>query len=94
MIDGLQHELCETVAEAYVYEPFEEYAKQVKVKPLVQIVNHLISEVETSEDYKDGEFEKYNRIPGEFKSVLKLASNLGQPQSTQIRDSLTLQRYS
>ena len=35
MIDGLQHELCETVAEAYVYEPFEEYAKQVKVKPLV-----------------------------------------------------------
>ena len=35
MIDGLQDELCETVAEAYVYEPFEEYAKQVKVKLLV-----------------------------------------------------------
>ena len=63
MIDCLQHELCETVAEAYVYEPFEEYAKQVKVKPLVQIVNHwnrqiLISGVETSEDDKVGEFEK------------------------------------
>ena len=35
MIDGLQDELCETVAEAYVYEPFEGYAKQVKVKSLV-----------------------------------------------------------
>ena len=61
MIDGLQHELCETVA--YVYEPFEEYAKQVKVKPLVQIVNHwirqsLICGVETTEDDKVCEFEK------------------------------------
>ena len=56
-------ELCETVAEAYVYEPFEEYAKQVEVKPLVQIVNHLIRQilicgVETSEDDKVGGFEK------------------------------------
>ena len=55
MIDGHQDELCKTVAEAHVYEPFEEYAKQVKVKPLVQIVNHwirqiLICGVETSED--------------------------------------------
>ena len=25
---GLQDELCETVAEVYAYEPFEEYAKQ------------------------------------------------------------------
>ena len=63
MIDGLQHELCETVAEAYVYEPFEEYAKQVKVKPLVQIVNHwirqiLICGVESSENDKVVEFEK------------------------------------
>ena len=63
MIDGLQDELCETVAEAYVSEPFEEYAKQVKVKSLVQIVNYwirqiLYSGVETSEDDKVGEFEK------------------------------------
>ena len=42
MIDGLWDELCETVAKAYVYEPFEEYAKQVEVKPLVWIVNHWI----------------------------------------------------
>ena len=63
MIHGLQDELCETVAEAYVDEPFEEYAKQMKVKSLVQIVNHwirqiLISGVETSEDDKVGELEK------------------------------------
>ena len=49
MIDGLQHELCET--------------EQVKVKSLVYIVIHwighiLISGVETSEDNKVGEFEK------------------------------------
>ena len=99
MINNLQDELCDTMAEAYVYEPFEEYAKQVEVKPLVQIVNHWIRQifiggVETSEDDKVGEFEKYIRIPGEFKLVLKLASNLGQPQSTQIRDSLRLPRYS
>ena len=99
MINELQDELCETMAEAYVYERFEEFAKQVEGKPLVQIVNHwirqiLIGGVETSEDDKVGEFEKYIRIPGEFKSVLKLASNLGQPQSTQIRDSLRLPRYS
>ena len=84
-------ELCDTIAEAYVYEHFEEYAKQVEVKPLVQIVNHwtrqiFIGGVETSEDDKVGELENYIRIPGEFKSVLKLAINLGQPQSTEIRD--------
>ena len=95
----LQDELCDTMAEAYDYEPFEKYAKQLEVKPLVQIVNHWIRQifidgVETSEDDKVGEFEKYIRIPGEFKSVLKLASNLGQPQSTQIRLSLRLPRYS
>ena len=28
-------ELCESRAEAYVYEPFEEYDKQLEVKPLV-----------------------------------------------------------
>ena len=61
MIDGHQDELCKTVAEAY--ELFEEYAKQVKVKSLIQNVNHwirqiLISGVETSEDDKVGEFEK------------------------------------
>ena len=92
-------ELCDTIAEAYVYEHFEEYPKQVEVKPLVQIVNHWIRKifiggVETSEDDKVGEFEKYIRIPGEFKFVLKLASNFGQPQSNQIRDSLRLPRYS
>ena len=43
MINDLQDELCETMAEAYVYEPFEEYAKQVEVKPLVWIVNHWIT---------------------------------------------------
>ena len=60
MINDLQDELCETMAEAYVYEPFEEYAKQVEVKPLVQIVNHWIRQIfiETSEDDKVGEFEK------------------------------------
>ena len=63
MINDLQDELCETMAETYVYESFEEYAKQVEVKPLVQIVNHwirqiLICGVETSEDDKVGEFEK------------------------------------
>ena len=97
MINDLQDELCETMAEAYVYEPFEEYAKQVEVKPLVQIVNHWIRQIfiETSEDDKVGEFEKYIRIPAEFKSVLTtLASNFGQPQLTQIRDSLRLPRYS
>ena len=51
------------MAEAYVYEPFEEYAKQVEVKPKVLIVNHwirqiLISGVERGEDDKVGEFEK------------------------------------
>ena len=96
MINDLQDELCDTMAEAYDYEPFKEY---VEVKPLVQIVSHWIRQifiggVETSEDDKVGEFEKYIRIPGEFKFVLKLASNFGQPQSTQIRDSLRLPRYS
>ena len=91
--------LCDTIAEAYVYERFKEYAKQVEVKPLVQIVNHwtrqiFIGGVETSEDDKVGKFEKYIRIPGEFKFIFKLASNFGQPQSTQIRDSLRLPRYS
>ena len=43
--------------EASDYEPFEEYAKQLEVKPLVQIVNHWIRQifiggVETSEDDK------------------------------------------
>ena len=52
-----------TLAEAYVYGHFEEYAKQVKVKSLVWIVNHwirqiLISGVEKSEDDNVGEFEK------------------------------------
>ena len=28
--NGIQDELCETVAEAIVYEPFKEYAKQVE----------------------------------------------------------------
>ena len=99
MSDDIQDELCDTVAAAYVYEPFYENDKDVEVKPLVQIVNHWIRQiwiggVETSEDDKVGEFEKYIRIPGEFKFVLKLASNFGQPQSTQIRDSLRLPRYS
>ena len=99
MINDLQDEVCDTMADAYVYEHFEEYAKQVEVKPLIQIVNHWIRQiltggVETSEYDKVGEFEKYIRIPGEFKFVLKLASNFGQPQSTQIRDSLRLPRYS
>ena len=35
MINDLQDELCDTMAEAYDYEPFEEYAKQLEVKPLV-----------------------------------------------------------
>ena len=35
MINNIQNEQCDTMAEAYVYEPFEEYAKQVEVKPLV-----------------------------------------------------------
>ena len=35
MINDLRDELCETMAETYVYESFEEYAKQVEVKPLV-----------------------------------------------------------
>ena len=87
------------MAEAYVYEHFEEYPKQVEVKPLVQIVNHWIRQlfiggVETIEDDEVGEFEKYIRIPWDFKFVLKLASNFGQPQLTQIRDSLRLPRYS
>ena len=99
MINDLQDELCETIADAYEYEPFQGYAKQVEVKPLVQIVNHLIRQiliggVETSEDDKVGELEKYIRIPGEFKFVFKLASNFSQPWSTQIRDSLRLPRYS
>ena len=55
MINDLQDDHCETMSEAYVYEPFEEYAKQVEVKPLVQIVNHLIRQIliggiEISED--------------------------------------------
>ena len=33
MINDLQDELCDTMA--YDYEPFEEYAKQLEVKPLV-----------------------------------------------------------
>ena len=99
MINDLHDELCDTMAEAYDYEPFEEYAKQLEVKPLVQIVNHWIRQifiggVETSEDDKVGEFEKYIRIPWDFKFVLKLASNFVQPQSTQPRDSLRLPRYS
>ena len=74
MINDLQDYLCETMAEAYVHEPFEQYAQQVEVKPLVYIVNHWIRQiwiggVETSEDDKVGEFEKYIMIPGEFKSV-------------------------
>ena len=99
MINDLQDELCDTMAEAYDYEPFEEYAKQLEVKPLVQIVNHWIRQiftcgVETIEDDEVGEIEKYIRIPWDFKFVLKLASNFGQPQLTQIRDSLRLPRYS
>ena len=99
MINDLQDEFCDTMAEAYNSEPFEEYAKQLEVKPLVQIVNHwirqiLIVGVETSGDDKLGQFEKYIRIPGELKFVLKLASNFGQRQSTQISDSLRLPRYS
>ena len=35
MINDLQDKLCDTMAEAHVYEPFEEYAKQVELKPLV-----------------------------------------------------------
>ena len=35
MINELQDELCETMAKAYVYESFEQYAQQVEVKPLV-----------------------------------------------------------
>ena len=35
MIYDLKDELCETIAEAYVYESFEEHAKQVEVKSLV-----------------------------------------------------------
>ena len=40
MSNDLQDELCQTMAEAYVYQPFEEYAKQVEVKPLVQTNRH------------------------------------------------------
>ena len=74
MINDLQDELCDTMAEAYDYEPFEEYAKQLEVKPLVQIVNHWIRQifiggVETSEDDKVGEFEKYIWTPREFKYI-------------------------
>ena len=81
MINDLQDELCDNMAEPYDYEPFEELEE---VKPLVQIVSHgirqiFIGGVETSEDDKVGEFEKYIRIPGEFKFVLKLASNFVQP---------------
>ena len=99
MINDRQDEFCDAMAEAYDYEPVEEYAKQLEVKPLVQIVNHWIRQifiggVETSEDDKVGEFEKYIRISGEFKFVFKLASNFGQPSSTQIKDSLRLARYS
>ena len=70
MIDGLHDD---TVAEFYVDEPFEEYDKQVKVKSLIEIVNHwikqiLINGVKKYKDDKVGEFEKY--IPGECKSVL------------------------
>ena len=35
MTDGVQNELCETVTEAKVYEPFEEYVKQVEMKSIV-----------------------------------------------------------
>ena len=34
MTDGNQDELCKTVAEAYVHEPFHEYAKHMEVKSL------------------------------------------------------------
>ena len=52
----------------------------------------MISGVETSEDDKVGEFEKEIWIPGEFKSVLKLAilwsalvnENQGQPYTNKI----------
>ena len=80
MINDLQDELCETMAETYVYEPFEEYAKQVEVKPLVQIVNQwirqiLIGGVETSEDDKVGEFEKYIRIDLKIRKQFGTALN-------------------
>ena len=85
MVNDRQDELCETVTKAYVYEPFEEYAKQVEVKPLRRFrlsTTGLDKSwlVENANEYdKVAEFEKYIRIPGEFKPVLKLASKLGQP---------------
>ena len=84
MIDGLKHELCETVTEPYVYKPFKEYAKQVKVKSLILIVNHwisqiLISGVETSEDDKFVSLKIKSGSPGNLSQSKKLASNFGQP---------------
>ena len=35
MTDGVQDELRETVTEAKVSEPFEEYVKQVEMKSIV-----------------------------------------------------------
>ena len=45
MTDGVQDELLETVTEAKVSEPFEEYVKPVKMKSIVYIFNHWIRKI-------------------------------------------------